>query len=85
MVLLFIIKNLLIKYETLEREVDFYDTFITNVYGRIQTSYNKMKHIDRIGAFQSDDETGVIFNEIKIVLDEINNEFNLDNGSEEKE
>jgi hypothetical protein len=80
-----VIKNLLIKYESLEREIDFYDTFISKIYGRIETSYNRMKQVDRIGAFQSDDETGVIFNEMKMALDEINNEFNLDNGSQEKE
>jgi hypothetical protein len=83
--LLFIIKNMLRKYELLESEVELYDIFLERVYMKLKTSYDRMKKVDRIGAFQSDDETGVIFSEIKLAMEEINDELNLEDGSQEKE
>jgi hypothetical protein len=83
--LLFIIKNMLRKYELLESEVELYDIFLERVYMKLKTSYDRMKKVDRLGAFQSDDETGVIFSEIKLAMEEINDELNLEDGSQEKE
>jgi hypothetical protein len=53
------------------------------MYERIAQSYDAMKQIDRLGAFESEDEAGTTFQLLKQVLDELNGEF--DNGAQEKE
>ena len=37
-----------------------------------------MKEIDHRGSFESDDETGVIFSEIKNLIDDIENNYLLE-------
>jgi uncharacterized membrane protein len=82
--LIYGIHNLMIKYETLEDEVLESDTFIETIITPIQKAYLRMKAIDRIGSFESDDETGFIFEEIKSTMELLNKRLNLD-GTEEKE
>jgi hypothetical protein len=53
------------------------------MYERIAQSYDAMKQIDRLGAFESEDEAGTTFQLLKQVIDELNREF--DNGAQEKE
>jgi len=62
--------------ELLERTNEF-------MYSRIDQSYNVMKQIDRLGAFESEDEAGTTFDLLKEVITELKEEF--DNGSQEKE
>ena len=52
------------------------------MYSRIEKSYDAMKQIDRLGAFESEDEAGTTFQLLKQVIDELNEEF--ENGTEEK-
>lgn len=78
------IHNLMIKYEILEDEVLESDTFIETIITPIQSAYLRMKAIDRIGSFESDDEAGFIFKEIKSTMELLNKRLNLD-GKEEKE
>ena len=82
--LLYGIYNLMLKYETLEDEVSQFDTFIELVYTSMRTAYYRMKSIDRVGSFESDDESGYIFKEIKATMELLNKQFNLD-AKEEKE
>lgn len=52
------------------KKIDIYEEWIEKTKERITNAYKKMKEIDTIGAFESDDETGEIFSQIKeIVLD----------------
>ena len=37
-----------------------------------------MKDADRLGSFESDDESGFIWNQIKSILDDLKNEYNID-------
>jgi hypothetical protein len=57
----------------------------TNVfmYDRIQKAYNNMKQIDRLGAFESEDEAGTTFQMLKEIIDELKGEF--DGPEKEKE
>jgi len=82
--LLYGIYNLILKYETLEDEVSQFDSFIELVYTSMRTAYYRMKNIDRVGSFESDDEAGYIFKEIKATMELLNKQFNLD-AKEEKE
>ncbi len=53
------------------------------MYTRIERSYEAMKQIDRLGAFEAEDETGTTFAMLNEVITELKEEF--DNGqSEEK-
>ena len=51
------------------------------MYERIAQSYDAMKQIDRLGAFESEDEAGTTFSLLNEVVTELNEEFN--NGSQE--
>jgi len=57
---------------------DYYiDVEKTNVfmYNQIQKSYDIMKRIDTIGAFENEDEAGTTFQMLKQVIDELKGEF----------
>ena len=46
------------------------------MYERINESYEEMKRIDRIGAFEKDDEAGTTFDLLKEVINNLEKEFN---------
>ena len=71
LVSLFIVINLY-------RKVDFLEQTLDSNYAALDDVINKMKEIDTLGAFESDDEVGSTF---KMLQDEINR---LDNLVEEK-
>jgi|LakMenEpi03Aug12_release.lakeMendotaPanAssembly.Ray.scaffolds.fasta_scaffold169655_3 hypothetical protein len=78
----FIIYNLLRKVEGLESYTEeleasnaSYDEFFTVLKQRVNGMYSHIKNIDRLGSFQADDETGTIFNEIKSVIEKLNEGF----------
>ncbi len=52
------------------------------MYQMIDEAHQTMKRIDRLGAFESEDETGTTFQLLKEVIDNLNEEFN---GTQEKE
>jgi hypothetical protein len=45
------------------------------MYSRIQQSYDAMQKIDRLGAFEKDDEAGTTFDLLKQVIEELKEEF----------
>ena len=64
---------------------DYYiDVEKTNVYmyNQIKKSYEIMKQIDTIGAFENEDEAGTTFQMLKQVIDELKGEFD---GPEKEE
>jgi hypothetical protein len=52
------------------------------MYSKIEASYDAMKQIDRLGAFEAEDETGTTFDLLNEVITELKEEF--DNGESEK-
>ena len=68
--------NLLRKNEKQEDIVSGYLIYLDRLSRTIEISDKKLKELDRSGAFQSDDEVGVIFKSI-LQIQEILNEFNL--------
>jgi len=66
--------------------LEYIDTLeLTNqyMYGKIVASHDKMQEIDRLGAFEKDDEAGSTFQLLNEVIQQLKSEF--DNGeSEEK-
>lgn len=63
-----------VNYKRAERATlycEVYVRFVTALYFRFRDTRNKVKDIDRIGAFQADDEVGFIFKEIDNSVDEL--------------
>lgn len=81
--------NLLNKNEKLEDIVLSQEEFVTHLQGIIKFSSNKLKEIDERGIFESDDEIGWFFSQIKYI-DTLLSQFkpisnNDKNPQEEKE
>lgn len=53
------------------------------MYDRIVNSYDAMQNIDRLGAFEKDDEAGTTFEMLKQVITELKTDFD-DEETEEK-
>jgi cell division protein FtsB len=52
------------------------------MYRMIDEAHRNMKRIDRLGAFEKEDEAGTTFQLLKEVIDNLNEEFN---GTQEEE
>ena len=52
------------------------------MFSKIEASYQSMQQIDRLGAFEKDDEAGTTFQMLQQVITELKTEFD---DSEEKE
>jgi len=54
------------------------------MYGKIVASYDKMQEIDRLGAFEKDDEAGSTFQLLNEVIQQLKSEFDNGESKEEK-
>ena len=61
--------------EELENSNTEYYTFFQRLKTQIGESNSKLKQIDRLGSFESDDETGFAFRELKDIYDDLNRGF----------
>ena len=61
--------------EELENSNTEYYTFFQKLKSQISESNSKLKQIDRLGSFESDDETGFAFKELKDIYDDLNRGF----------
>ena len=66
--LLFALYNILRKYERIEEDFDSMELYIESLYLDLKKAIERMKALDTIGSFESDDETGFIFNQIKDMI-----------------
>jgi hypothetical protein len=48
------------------------------MYNQIEASYNQLKRIDSRGSFESDDEAGTVFEQLKQVITNLQEEFNAE-------
>ena len=61
--------------EELENSNTEYYTFFQQLKTQVGESNSKLKQLDRLGSFESDDETGFIFEEMKEIFDNLNKGF----------
>jgi len=64
---------------------EYYETVSdTNqyMYNKIQQSYTVMQRIDRLGAFEKDDEAGTTFELLNDVLEKLKEEFDAEEEEE---
>ena len=84
-VLLYIIRNLLIKNEQYEDVVQDQVQYLQNISNAVYEGQKHLKNLDERGVFQSDDEVGYFFEQMKYVQDELNRYMLPENyGKEEK-
>jgi hypothetical protein len=76
-------RNLLRKLESAEEYIEDleksnirYEQFFQELKRISMSSYSEIRQIDRIGSFESDDETGIIFKNIKDIVIKLNEQFN---------
>ena len=75
--------NLLHKNEKQEDVLAAYLLYMDNLSKIIEHSSERLKRIDSKGTFESDDEIGWFFEQIKVIQERLNN-FKLTDGGEEK-
>jgi|TARA_S200000501_G_scaffold292003_1_gene277299 hypothetical protein len=63
--------NLMRKVEKIEDVVIRYDRFISEYSKQIENTESKLKEIDAKGVFQSDDEIGWFFKQIKRLQEDV--------------
>lgn len=63
----YVIWNLMKKVEKLESMIDVQERYITDFYDLVKQSEVKIKEIDSKQLFQSDDEVGFFFNNLKTI------------------
>lgn len=68
----YVIYNLYSKNIKLEQMVIERDQTLRNLSDVINESDKVLKDVDRLGAFQSDDEIGFFFNTVKAIQDTLN-------------
>lgn len=69
---LYIIRNLLYKVEKYEDAIKDQTQYLQNISNAIGESQKHLQTLDEKGVFQSDDEVGEFFNQMKYVQDELN-------------
>tara|TARA_R110000796_G_scaffold232693_1_gene351125 strand:+ start:41 stop:337 length:297 start_codon:yes stop_codon:yes gene_type:complete len=75
----FVLAGLLTDQEEYYEQVRQTNEFM---YMRITQSYEQMQNIDRIGAFEEDDESGTTFALLKQVIDDLKEEFDAEEKKE---
>ena len=70
-IFLYILRNLLIKVEKYEDRVESLQNSLTNIQDAIEDSKKHLNQLDERGVFQSDDEVGYFFEQMKAVQDEL--------------
>ena len=58
-----------------EKSNDDYFNFFTSLKKRVTDSYSHLKNIDRLGSFESDDETGYVYKELKKIIEALKQGF----------
>ena len=56
----------------LMKKVEFYENWISEFKRKVNYVYNGITEIDTLGAFESEDETGFMFTEMKNLVEELN-------------
>ena len=70
----YIVYNLYVKNEKLERMVEERDARLQSVRAMVDESGKVLKELDTIGAFKSDDEIGFFFKTIQAIQETLSNQ-----------
>ncbi len=67
------------------RRINQYENFILNIQNIISSSTQRMKQVDSTGHYESDDETGFFFEQLKQIQLMLNDLFEPTEGDEKAE
>ena len=70
------------------RRINQYENFILNIQNIVSSSTKRMKQVDSAGHYESDDETGFFFEQLKqiqLMLDDLFEPTKGDEDAEKKE
>ena len=81
---LFVIFNLLRKVERIDDELIDISFNMEEFIVSIKSVYKTLKEVDNKGAFQSDDEVGSIFKDIKELIVNINTKYDIEENIDEE-
>lgn len=82
---IYVIRNLMIKVEKYEDVLQDQTKYLQNISNSIREGDRHLKTLDEKGVFQSDDEVGEFFQQMKYVQDELNRYMLPENyGKKEK-
>ena len=84
LVFIYILNNLLRKVEKYEDVVQDQVQYLQNISNAIGEGQKHLKNLDERGVFQSDDEVGYFFEQMKYVQDELNRYMLPENYGKEK-
>lgn len=70
-IFLYILRNLLFKVEKYEDRVESLQNSLSNIQDAIEDSKKHLNQLDERGVFQSDDEVGYFFEQMKAVQNEL--------------
>lgn len=73
--------NLYRKYSTLESTAIDNQEFILAIRNRVITQRTYLRQLDKLGAFESDDEVGFFFKELKKIIIDIESYFDFDHDA----
>lgn len=59
-------------------KVEYFESRNRQFKEKINNAYSEMLDIDAIGAFESDDDTGVVFQELKSIVEDVNSFINVE-------
>ena len=71
-ILVYIVRNLIIKNEKYEDVIQDQVQYLQNISNAVGEGQKHLKKLDERGVFQSDDEVGYFFEQMKNVQDELN-------------
>lgn len=77
--------NLYRKYDELEKVAQENVDFILSIRSRVLSQQSYLKQLDRKGAFESDDEVGYFFKELKKIINDISFYLEVDNEQTQEE
>ena len=84
LIFIYILRNLLIKVEKYEDVVQDQAQYLQNVSDTVRESKQHLQTLDEKGVFQSDDEVGEFFNQMKEVQNELDRYMLPENYGKEK-
>lgn len=84
-IFLYIIRNLMVKVEKYEDVTGDQTSYLQNISNLLGESQKHLQSLDEKGVFQSDDEVGYFFEQMKKVQDELDRYMLPENYGEEKE
>jgi hypothetical protein len=86
LLLAYIVRNLILRNEKYEDVVRDQTQYLQNISKSINEGQKHLQNLDEKGVFQSDDEVGYFFEQLKYVQDELNRYMLPENyGKEEKQ